>query len=148
MARQSLRNNRAARREPKQAHQPPADTPLQVSGPLPADDVPDAAQGALPSPADGIPPHVWALLQSAGHEAAQKLLALLRSPTFSTFAPSSQARLIELALTRAYGLPVRRSVSVNLNSDDADAVAASLLDLADNLPERRAAARARDITPE
>jgi hypothetical protein len=81
-------------------------------------------------------------LQEAGEEAAQRLLELLQPLTFKALPGSVQRALLDLALTRAYGLPVRRSVSVNLSSDDADAVAASLASLADSLPER-----ARDVTP-
>ncbi|MDJ0828135.1 MAG: hypothetical protein QNJ16_21885 [Rhodobacter sp.] len=97
------------------------------------------------SPGGDIPPHVWSLLQEAGEAAAEKLLAILTSPTFSTYAPTAQARLIELAMTRAYGLPVRRSVNVELSSDDADAVAASIAALRGSLPE--VAPRVVDVTP-
>ena len=82
-----------------------------------------------------IPPHVWALLQSAGEIAAQRLVQVLKSPAFSTYAPSAQRGLIELALTRAYGLPIRKALNVTLTSSDSDAVAASLADLSNSLPE-------------
>lgn len=96
-------------------------------------------------PQEGIPPHVWTILQEAGEEAAQRLLELLQPATFTKLAGSVQRSLLDLALTRAYGLPVRRSVSVSLTSDDADAVAASLVELRDRLPERRP--EPRDVTP-
>lgn len=99
----------------------------------------------LPMPADSdIPPHVWHLLQQAGELAATRLVGLLQSPRFASYAPTAQKALIELALTRAYGLPIRRALNVNLSSTDADAVAASLNDLASALPEhaRSAAQRA------
>ena len=101
--------------------------------------------GDLPAPQEGIPPHVWALLQEAGEEAAQRLTELLQPIRFNKLAGSVQRALLDLALTRAYGLPVRRSVNVSLTSDDSDAVAASLADLRDSLPERRPSPR--DITP-
>jgi hypothetical protein len=107
------------------------------SKPTPADAVPDV---------EGIPPHVWNLLQQAGDEAAQRLLELLQPVAFSKLAGSVQRSLLDLAFTRAYGLPVRRSLNVDLSSTDADAVAASLQALADTLPERRTT-RAKDITP-
>ncbi len=84
-----------------------------------------------------IPAHVWATLQEAGEEAAQRLLELLRAPSFKSYAPTAQKALIELALTRAYGLPVRRSVNVDLSTEDSDAIAASLIDLREALPERQ-----------
>ena len=97
---------------------------------------PTDATGPMPAPQDGIPPHVWDLLQRAGERGAERLLELLESPAFKNYAPSAKARLIELAMVRAYGLPVRRSVEVKLSSDDTDAVAASLASLRDSLPER------------
>lgn len=82
-----------------------------------------------------IPPHVWHLLQQAGELAAGRLVEILQSPAFKTYAPSAQRGLIELALTRAYGLPIRKALNLNLSTNDADAVAQSLADLAANLPE-------------
>jgi hypothetical protein len=82
-----------------------------------------------------IPPHVWNLLQTAGELGAARLVQILQSPAFPSMAPSAQRGLIELALTRAYGLPIRKALNVNLTTGDADAVAASLADLASNLPE-------------
>jgi hypothetical protein len=82
-----------------------------------------------------IPPHVWALLQQAGETAATRLVQVLQSPRFTSYAPSAQRGLIELALTRAYGLPIRKALNLNLSTSDSDAVAASLADLAANLPE-------------
>jgi hypothetical protein len=101
----------------------------------------------------GLPAHVAATLAKAGEKAAQRLLELLAGPRFERFRPSEQRALIELALTRAYGLPVRREVSVNLSSSDSDAVAASLASLAGRpLPEYVNAAlqggqEARNVTP-
>jgi len=101
-----------------------------------------------------IPPHVWALLQESGERAAMRLLEMLSADRFQSYSAAVRARLIDLALTRAYGLPVRRSVSVDLTSNDADAVAAALNDLTSKLPERAAQGRAQgsdgqviDITP-
>lgn len=92
---------------------------------------------------EGIPPHVWAVLQQAGEVAAQRLLEILAAPSFKTLPASAQRGLLELALVRAYGLPVRRAVNVNLSSTDADAVAASLADMAQHLPEVSIASEAR-----
>jgi hypothetical protein len=89
---------------------------------------------ASPLGAD-IPPHVWAMLQTAGETAAARLVQILQSPKFGQYPPSAQRGLIELALTRAYGLPIRKALNVNLSTSDSDAVAASLADLASNLPE-------------
>ncbi len=99
--------------------------------------VPLDTQSADTSAPVDIPAHVWATLQEAGEEAAQRLLELLRSPSFKSYAPTAQKALIELALTRAYGLPVRRSVNVDLSTEDSDAIAASLIDLREALPERQ-----------
>ena len=113
--------------------------------PPPAEAQPDDASDVPAAPQEGIPAHVWQTLQEAGEEAAQRLLELLQPPRFNKLAGSVQRALLDLALTRAYGLPIRRAVSVNLTSDDADAVAASLASLADSLPERRP--QPRDVTP-
>lgn len=102
--------------------------------PVPAvSDDPSVADSPLPA---GLPQHVAATLAQAGERAAQRLLEILTSKAFERYRPSEQRALIELALTRAYGLPVRREVSVSLTSDDSDAVAASLAQLAGRpLPE-------------
>ena len=113
---------------------PPSDKPAQGQ-----DTLPDAA------PHEGIPSHVWALLQEAGEEAAARLVELMQPVRFNKLPATVQRALLDLALTRAYGLPVRRSVAVNLSTSDADAVAASLVELRDSLPERRA--QPRDVTP-
>lgn len=121
----------------------------------PVDILPPAQSGAVPPAEDDqqlamsqqspdIPPHVWAILQDAGELAAGRLRDLLASPRFTSFRGSEQKALIELALTRAYGLPVRRSLSVNLESSDADAIAASLMGLSDALPERQSDPVARN----
>lgn len=96
-----------------------------------------------------VPQHVWAVLQAAGEEAAAKLLALLRSPSFDRLSVRDQARLMTLAMDRAYGKAdggLKRSVKVHLSADGQDAVTASLerLSGAATLPEHRA----RDVTPE
>lgn len=75
------------------------------------------------------------MLQEAGELAAQRLVELLQSPRFPAYSPQAQRGLIELALTRAYGLPIRKALNLNLSTSDADAVAASLNDLVQNLPE-------------
>jgi len=112
-------------------------------------DQPDKAQDAAASPGDvapalrpdHVPAHVWHLLQAAGEVAAQRLHDILSAPSFSRLRPSEQTKLIELALTRAYGQPVKREVRIDLSGGDADAVAASLAQITGRLPEYR------DITP-
>lgn len=75
------------------------------------------------------------MLQTAGETAASRLVEILQSPRFASYAPSAQRGLIELALTRAYGLPIRKALNLNLSTSDADAVAMSLSDLSQSLPE-------------
>ena len=111
----------------------------------PPDDGPEPS-GEVGAPDAGIPAHVWAMLQTAGEQAAERLVELLEPRRFNALPGSVQRALLDLALTRAYGLPVRRSVEVRLSSSDTDAVAASLSALRDSLPERRA--QPRDVTPE
>lgn len=123
-----------------------ANAPMALEAPPSAPQEPssDGLDGqVLPPHATDIPPHVWAMLQEAGEVAASRLVAILKSQAFMTYAPTAQKALIELALTRAYGLPVRKALNVNLSTSDADAVAASLADLAQALPEH-AAGRVRD----
>lgn len=101
--------------------------------------------GVIVPPSEaGVPKHVWDLLQKAGEAAAFRLNEILQSPKFAKYPPTAQKALIELALTRAYGLPVRKAVTVMLSSSDSDAVAKSLSELTSALPEMRA----RDITPD
>lgn len=124
----------------------PANAPMALEAPssAPQEPSPDGLDGqVLPPHATDIPPHVWAMLQEAGEVAASRLVTILKSQAFMTYAPTAQKALIELALTRAYGLPVRKALNVNLSTSDADAVAASLADLAQALPEH-AAGRVRD----
>lgn len=102
----------------------------------PQDAASDPQQLAMSQQSPDIPEHVWAVLREAGEEAANRLLQILQSPRFPTLRGSEQRALIALAFDRAYGLPVRRSLSVNLSSDNSDAIAASLHSLQDALPER------------
>ena len=92
-----------------------------------------------------IPRHVWKMLQEGGELAAERLLEMLNLANFHELKATEKARLIDMALTRAYGLPVRRSVNVELQSENADAVAAALADLHAALPESEK--RPIDITP-
>lgn len=90
----------------------------------------------MPDAPSNIPPETWAVLQSAGHAAAVRLLDLIEAPGFSRLKPADQARLIELALTRAHGAPLARSASVALSGTITDAVADSLATLSGHdLPE-------------
>ena len=83
-----------------------------------------------------IPAATWSALQEAGHEAAERLRDLIQSPRFERLKPGDQARLIELALTRAYGPPIKREMTLSLSGNVSDAVAESLGRLASaDLPE-------------
>ena len=125
-----MTGNRWGSRRPKARTLPQTEPETTQEGAL-------VVSGEIMPPDQGsaIPEHVWALLQEAGELAATRLRDMLASPTFKSYAPAAQRALLDLALTRAYGLPVRRSLSVNLSTSDADAVAASLADLAASLPE-------------
>jgi len=93
------------------------------------------ATSASPAPA-GIPPAAWDDICAAGAAAAQRLRHLLEhGPAWARLPATTQARLIELALTRAYGAPVAKTLNLSLSSSDADAVAASLAGFAASLPE-------------
>jgi hypothetical protein len=61
------------------------------------------------------------MLQQSGDLAAQHLLNLLSHKRFPNMAVKDQARMIELALSRAYGSPdgaVRKNVHVHIADDD------------------------------
>tara|TARA_R110002167_G_scaffold74809_6_gene209113 strand:- start:1162 stop:1569 length:408 start_codon:yes stop_codon:yes gene_type:complete len=107
-------------------------TPPEPSNTQLVDDTADDTQ-QRPS---AIPPNVWVLLQSAGERAAGKLNDMLSSIKFDRLKPTEQARLVELALNRAYGPPIKREMSLQLTGNVSDAVAASLASLsATDLPE-------------
>lgn len=93
-----------------------------------------------------IPDHVWVMLQEAGEAAAERLLELLQPAAFAKLKDGTQKALIDLAMTRAYGLPVKTQVKVV--TGEADAVAASLAQLAGQLPERHGAGDTIDVSPE
>jgi len=107
-------------------------TPPEPINTPPADDTADTEQQRPTA----IPPNVWVLLQSAGERAAGKLNDMLSSAKFDRLKPTEQSRLIELALNRAYGPPIKREMSLQLTGNVSDAVAASLASLsATDLPE-------------
>lgn len=111
--------------------QPIANLPLAAS----ADSATETHTEPQASP-DGIPAETWALLRSAGHTAAERLDTMLKSSSFNRLKASDQARLVELALNRAYGPPVKREMSLTLSGDVSDAVATSLARLSSvDLPE-------------
>ena len=98
-----------------------------------------AAQIVNPA-SDRMPNEVWALVQGSGVEAAHRLSEMLQPTKFNALAAKDKMRLIELAMSRAYGRPdagVKRSVQVQLSASGNDAVAASLarLNKAADLPE-------------
>ena len=91
---------------------------------------------------DNIPPATWEALSEAGHVAAERLLDLLQSKSFERLKSGDQARLIELALNRAFGPPIKREMSLTLSGTVSDAVAESLSNLASvDLPEMAAHGR-------
>jgi hypothetical protein len=107
--------------------------PLHIGTEPDASDSPQEAAGSRPP---DIPPETWQALQDAGHSAAERLRDLLQAKAFERLKPSDQARLIELALNRAYGPPIKREMSLTLSGNVSDAVAASLARLsAVDLPE-------------
>lgn len=83
-----------------------------------------------------LPADVAEDILEAGRLAAKRLREELGAAKFAKLPPAVRRGLIELGLTRAYGLPVKREVTVNLSSNDMDAVAASLALLAEALPEK------------
>lgn len=98
--------------------------------------------GSTETPADGkpdaMPPEAWEALQQAGTRAAERLRDLIEANSFKRLKPTDQARLIQLALDRAYGPPVKREMSLTLSGTVSDAVAESLGRLASaDLPEMR-----------
>jgi len=85
-----------------------------------------------------IPAEAWEALQEAGHAAAERLRELITARSFERLRPAEQARLIALALDRAYGPPVKREMTLSLSGDVTDAVADSLARLSGaDLPETR-----------
>lgn len=107
------------------------DTRLPVETAPDATSEPDTGLGS-------IPPETAALLRKAGHAAAEALADWLEPHKLAKLKPGERIRLVELALTRAFGPPVKREVSVTLSGDVSDAVSASLAALsARDLPEMR-----------
>ena len=91
-----------------------------------------------------IPDHVWRLLGSAGEAAAVRLQHMLTDhDQWAALKQGERLRLVELAMNRAYGPPVKREVKLT-GKLDADAVQASLSRLSDamDLPEYRGAGSA------
>lgn len=111
-----------------------------------------------PPPADmpeHVPAHVWHLLQRSGEKAAEKLLDILTSASWAKLPTATQLRVIDLALTRAYGPPIKREVSVALTGKVSDATSDALAAMSGQpLPEYRhhtskgRADDAIDVTPE
>ena len=94
-----------------------------------------------------IPKEVAELIEKAGLLASAHMVTLLSDTEKLKGQPlAAQRALVDLALTRAYGLPVRRSLNLNLHGDAADAVQASLNELTNELPERKRPT-IKDITP-
>lgn len=114
------------------------------------DDFPVTVQadtGAAEEPQVGpgdIPAATWAMIQQAGHKAAGRLLELLDGREWSKLKAGDKLRLVELAMNRAYGPPIKREQRLELRGDVSDAVAASLAKLSSfDLPELRARATQR-----
>ena len=69
---------------------------------------------------------------------------MIAAKSFERLKPADQARLIEMALNRAYGPPVKREMTLSLSGTVSDAVAESLGRLAAaDLPELRQDRRKR-----
>lgn len=89
-----------------------------------------------------VPDHVWSILQQAGDIASQHLLNLLADKRFPALPVKEQARIIELALTRAYGSPdgaVRRNLHLHGKigeDDDGDKGVNSMQELARKVHRR------------
>ena len=124
------RRPRSPQSPPEPSQEPPEPPRVdltEVYEPSTADPAQRAASAELSLSGGGhIPPHVWAKLQEAGQKAAERLVDLLNSPGFLKLKASDQRGLLDLALTRAYGLPVRRELKVELSSQEGDAIASSL----------------------
>ena len=81
-----------------------------------------------------MPEHVQDIISKTGEQAAHQLHRLLHDPQFASYRVSDQLAAMTLAFNRAYGLPennsVSKSISLNLNSDNSDAVASALRKMA------------------
>ena len=81
-----------------------------------------------------MPAHVQDIISKTGEQAAHQLHRLLHDPQFQSYRVSDQLAAMTLAFNRAYGLPennsVSKSISLNLNSDNSDAVASALRTMA------------------
>ena len=92
----------------------------------------------VPSPNEKIPDKVWKLLSASGEKAAERLQEMLASKNFHQLRGSDKTNLIRMAFEYAYGkpdAPLKRSVSLNLSSSNADAVQAAMAKLASAAPD-------------
>lgn len=116
----------------------PARSKIQVTE-LPAthaEVLPGESQPAMPL--GSVPEHVAAVFMQVAEKAADRLNHMVSDDkVWRAMKPSEQKALIELVFLRAYGAPINRSLSVELTSDDADAVAKSLVAMHERLPEQR-----------
>lgn len=109
---------------------------------------PAEATSEAPAGQGSIPPETWALIQKAGHRAAEALSDLLDPKSLEKLKPGDKLRALELAFARAYGPPIKREVSVTLSGDVSDAVSASLAGLAArDLPEMGRSGDVLDAEP-
>ena len=102
-----------------------------------------ATKVANPNP-DRIEAHVWALMQTAGEHAVNRMTELLSTSKFNRLSASDQISLIKLAMDRAHGkvdAPTRKVVTLNANLNGVDL--ASLV-AKSNLPEY---SLLKDVTP-
>ena len=92
----------------------------------------------VPSPNEKIPAHVWRKLSACGEKAAERLQEMLASKNFHQLRGSDKTALIRMAFEYAYGkpdAPLKRSVSLNLSSDNTDAIQAAMTKLANAAPD-------------
>lgn len=113
-------------------------------------EIKEKMSGPASSQNERIPESVWAVLQGAGAEAAERLRDMLEPSAFERLKHRDQLSLLGMALDRAYGRPdpgIKRSVEVSLSGEGNDAVAASLARLATSVTLPEYADKARDVTP-
>jgi len=94
------------------------------------------------SPNEKIPAHVWRKLSDCGEKAAERLCEMLSDEKFHKLRGSDKTNLIRMAFEYAYGkpdAPLKRSVNLNLSSDNSDAVQSAMAKLAAAVPEYDAA---------
>ena len=139
----------SAQRPNKRRTQPQDAPPIQPA--IKDPDTPHTSQNeAQDAILDDLPEDVAQLLAKAGVLAAKHLVHILSDPKELARHPlAAQRAILDLAITRAYGLPIRKSVTVNLSTSEADAVTQSLQELSSNISpkSKHLKRRIKDVTP-